>query len=133
MGKVAPGVAIGIRQRHPELHAVQNVVRLDRHFGVANTPARRHQIQLAGTDRGMDAGAVAMLHSPTEQPTHGLQSGVWMRRDVHARGHGAVVVDEAPRTNQRALSLRKRALHPERPRPAQRNLSRMQHLDPCGH
>ncbi len=56
---------------------------------------------------------------PAEQPTHRLQAGVRMRRDVHPRGYRAVVVDEAPGPDQRALPLRQGALHADRPGPAQ--------------
>src|SRR5271156_1614444 len=51
-----------------------------------------------------------------------------MRRNVHACGHRAVVVDKTPRTDQRTLLLRKCALYPDRPRPTKRDLSWMQHL-----
>lgn len=64
MSEVAPGVAIGVGQRHPQLHTMQNSGRVNRHFRVTDTCARRHQIQFAGPNLGMDAGAVAMLHSP---------------------------------------------------------------------
>ena len=72
VSEVAVGVAIGIGQRDPQLHAVQNGVRLDRYLGMTNPRPRGHQIQLAGPDQGVHACTVAVLHFPTEQPAHRL-------------------------------------------------------------
>src|SRR5882724_9765653 len=98
---------------------------------MADARARGHEIQLAGPHHRVYSRAVAMFHLAAEQPTDSLQSGVGMRRHVHplAATHvvGAVVVGETPRPDQRPLPLRQRASHPNRPRPAQRHLSRMQH------
>ena len=68
-----------------------------------------------------------------------------MRRDVHAcsgarlraglkalKALKAIVVGKTPCADQRALSLRQCALHPDCPRSPQRNLARMQHLDAGG-
>jgi hypothetical protein len=72
-----------------------------------------------------------MFHLTAEQPTDGLQSGVRMRRHVHARAAThvvrTVVVGETPRTDQRALALRQRTSHLDRARSAQRHLAWVQH------
>src|SRR3954447_8454462 len=93
--------------------------------------ARRHEIQLTGPHRRMHTGTVAVFHFTAEQPTDGLQSGVRMRRHIHAwaatRVVRTVVVGEAPRADQRPLPLRQRAAYRDRPRPAERHLARMEH------
>jgi hypothetical protein len=77
----------------------------------------------------MHTSAVAMLHLAAEQPTDGLQPGVRMRRNVHARTVAqivwSVVVGEAPSADERPLPLGQRAPDPNCPRPAQRYLTRM--------
>ena len=74
VGEVARSVAGGVRQCHPQLHTVQNSgwLRFDRHFGMTDTATRGHQIQLAGPDQRVHAGAIAVLHVAAEQPAHGL-------------------------------------------------------------
>ena len=81
-----------------------------RDLGVADAVAGGHQVELAGPDHRVVAGAVAVLDLAGEQPAHRLQPGVRVRRDAHAAGVGdvvgAVVVEEAPGADQRALPLR---------------------------
>jgi hypothetical protein len=93
--------------------------------------ASGHQVQLAGPHQRMHTGAVAVLHLAAEQPADGLQPGMRMRRHIHARTVAkimwSVVVGEAPRPDERPLPLRQRAADPNRPRPTQRYLARMQH------
>ena len=114
---------------------MQDGCRRGRHLGVADAGPRRHEVQFAGPDHGVHAGAVAVLHLAAEQPTDGLQSGMRMRRYVHAGAAphvmGAVMVGEAPRPDQRPLPLRQRPPHPDRPGPAQRHLAGMQHPVEC--
>lgn len=61
----------------------------------------------------------------TAWPVDGLQAGVRVGCDVHAAGFGnivrAVVVDKAPRANERALTLRERTPHRHGPRAAERH------------
>ena len=80
-----------------------------------------------------DAGAVAVLDLALEEPAHRLQTGVRVRRDVHAAGGGDVVraveVQEAPRADQTAGALGQRALHRHGAGPAQGHLARLQDLD----
>ena len=93
-----------------------------RHLGVADPAAGGHQVDLAGADHRVVAGAVAVLDLAGEEPAHRLQPGVRVRGDRHAAGVGdlvgAVVVDEAPRADQRPVALRQRAAYGHRPRPA---------------
>ena len=131
MRKVAIGAAVGVGQRHPELCTVQDGGRRRGHLGVADARAGGHQVQLAGPHHRMHACAVAVLHLAAEQPADGLQPGVWMRRHVHAVAVAdivwSVVVGEAPCPDERALPLRQRAADPDRPRSAQRHVTRVQH------
>jgi hypothetical protein len=130
------GVAVGIRQRRPQLHTVQHGRRaaLDcgRHLRVTDSGARCHQIELTRTHDCVDARAIAVLYLAAEQPADGLQSGVGMRGDVHPGGTPnvvwAVVVGKAPSADQRPLSLRKCAPDLDRPRAAQRDFPWPQHL-----
>jgi len=81
----------------------------------------------------MRAGAVAMLDLASEQPAYGLQSGMGVRRDVHAAGDGhivgAIVVHKAPGADERSRTLRKRPAHAHGARAAQRHLPWGQDLD----
>jgi hypothetical protein len=132
MGEVASGAAIRFGEGDPQLHAMQYGSRLDRHFGVTYPRARGHQVELAGPDHGLHTGTVAVLQCPAEQPADCLQSRVRMGRYVHAGGDGPVVIDKAPRSDQRALPLRQGALDPKCSRAAQRNLARVQYFDARG-
>ena len=131
VGEVATGVTIGIGQRHPQLHPVQDSGGRGGHLGMTDARARRHEIQLAGPHHRVHPGAVAMFHLTAEQPTDSLQSGVRMRRHIHPRAAKhvvwTVVVGETPRSDQRPLPLRQRASHPDGPRSAQWHLARMKH------
>ena len=113
-------------QRHPQLGAVQLGGAGRGDLRVADAATGGHQVDLARADQGVVAGGVPVLDLPGEQPAHRLQPGVRVRRDLHAAGVGdpvgTVVVDEAPRADQRALALRQRAAHGHRPRSAERDL-----------
>ena len=137
MIEVATGIAGGIRQRRPQLHTMQNGRRVaiawQRHFRVANSGAGSHQIELTRANDRVYARTVAVFHLAAEQPADRLQSSVWMRRNVHPAEASkivwAVVIGKAPCADQRPLLLGKCATDSDRPRPAQRNLPRSQHLD----
>ena len=115
MREVATGVAVGVGQRHPQLHTVQDGGGRGGHLGMTDARARGHEVQLAGPHHRVHPGAVAMLHLAAEQPTDGLQSGVRMRRHVHPGAASdvvrTVVVGETPRPDQRPLALWQRASH----------------------
>jgi hypothetical protein len=64
-----------IRQREPELHAVQGGRRGGRHLRVLDAAAGGHQVHLAGVDEGDGARRIAMLDLAGEEPAHGLQTG----------------------------------------------------------
>jgi hypothetical protein len=95
------GLAGTVGQHHPELGAVQEP-RMGGGglLGVGDAVARRHQRELARAERDVATEGVAVVHLALEQPRHGLQSGVRVRRDLHPRPRGdvvgAVVVDERP-------------------------------------
>ena len=99
----------------------------------AGCRARRHQVELARAHHGVRARGIAVLDLTGEQPAHGLQSGVRMRRHHHPAGCGhvvrPVVVDEAPRADQRPGPLRQRATHRHRARTAERHHARFEDVD----
>lgn len=131
--EVASGVPVLLGEGHPQLDAVQDRGAGGGHLRMADPMAPGHQVQLAGTYEGVAAQAVAVLDLPAEQPADGLQADVRMRGHVHPARPGdvvgAVVVDEAPRADEGAGPLRKRAPHRHRPGAAQRYVTRRQHLD----
>lgn len=134
VGEAGVDEAVRVRQRHPELGTVQRRGRGRRDLGVADASTGGHQVDLAGTHHRVVAGAVAVLDLAREQPAHGLQPRVRVRRDDHAAGVGdevgPVVVDEAPRADQRAVPLRKGAAYPHGAGPAERDVARGHDLDP---
>ncbi|OKH77534.1 hypothetical protein EB73_42285 [Mycobacterium sp. SWH-M3] len=70
--EIAAGVARGVGQRDPQLHAVQDAGRRGRHLGVADPGACGHQVEFAWAHHRMDSGAVPVFHLTTEKPTHRL-------------------------------------------------------------
>jgi hypothetical protein len=73
-----------------------------------------------------------MIDRSVEQPRHGLQADVWVRRNHH-RGRRplngicrAVVVDEAEGTNGREVAMGQRPTNVDRPLPSQRYLAGQQ-------
>ena len=107
--------------------------RRGRHLGVRDAAPRRHEVHRAGAHQLVAARAVAMLDLALEEPAHGLQPGVRVRRHDHAAGCrdvvGSVVVGEAPRADRRAAALGERAPHVHRARTAERHVARGEHLD----
>ena len=129
-------VASRVGQGDPQLGAVQRRRLRERNLGMLDARTRGHEVQLARPDNSMRPDAVAVLDLALEQPTHRLQARVRMRGYGHpARGRhevGAVVVDEAPRADEAARSLRERAVHGHRTRAAERHLARLEDLDGRG-
>ena len=79
------GVAVAVRERDPELRAVQEAgVRPGALLGVADGPAGGHQAQLARADGLQAAGGVAVQDLALVEPADGLQAHVRMRRHLHA-------------------------------------------------
>lgn len=68
-------IAVFVRQRHPQLHAVQDGCADGGDLGMADAATSRHQIELAGAHVGVAAETVPMLHLAVEQPGDGLQAG----------------------------------------------------------
>ena len=105
-------------------------------LGVADPATGGHQVELAGTHGGQAADGVTVLELAAEEPAGGLQPGVRVGREHHPAGLvdlvGAVVVDEAPGADQRAVALRERASYAHRPRTSQWDVTRSKHLD-VGH
>ena len=92
---------VRLGQRHPELNPVQPRVMLaGDSSAVRDPPPGGHQVELAGPDHLLAAQAVPVQHVAREQPGHGLQPDMRMRRDLHpgypVHRHRPVVVDEAP-------------------------------------
>ena len=107
-------LAAGIRERNPELNAVQRGIVLGRRLlSVRDAAARRHEIELPGPDQLLGAEAVPVQHVPGQKPGHGLQADVRMRWHIHAGDavdvHRPVVVDEAPGTDASAQPERQHA------------------------
>src|ERR1700712_1104237 len=100
---------------------------------MADTPARRHEIELPGPHESVAADAVSVLDLALEQPRHGLQPGVRMRRNPHAPIRadrlGPVVIEKAPRADHAARAARQGAAHRHRPRTAEWHLSRFDDLE----
>ena len=72
----------------------------------------------------MRATRIMVFDGALEQPRDRLQPGVGVRRHVHAdAAFRAVVVDEAPRPDERAVAVRQGASHLEGTQPAERNLA----------
>jgi hypothetical protein len=103
----------------------------DRYLRVTDAGTSGHQVELTRPNHRVHTRAVPVLDLAAEQPADRLQPGVGMRRHVHASADPdvvwAVVVDEAPRPDERARPLRQRPAHPNRPRTSERHLAGMQH------
>nr|WP_246507581.1 hypothetical protein [Actinocrinis puniceicyclus] len=110
------GVAVRVRQRHPQLRPVQDRRVVRRAFlGVRDAAARGHQAELVRAHGLQAAETVAVQHLAVVQPADGLKTHVRMRRDLHARSVrdvvGAVVVDEAPGADHPAAQVRQQPPH----------------------
>ena len=125
------GEAVGLGQGHPQLGTVQCRRGRGGVLGVRDAAAGGHEVDLAGPHEGVRAGGVAVLDLAGEEPRHGLQAGVRVARHDHAAGQRdvgrTVVVDEAPRADERALALGQAAPHEHGPRTAERHLAARQH------
>ena len=120
----AGAVAGHVGQCHPELDAVQRLGAGRRDLGVDDAAAARHEVDLAGADDGVRTTRIMVFDGALEQPRDRLQPGVGVRRHVHAAAaFRAVVVDEAPRPDERAVAVRQGASHLEGTQPAERNLA----------
>src|SRR5271155_6247353 len=66
--------------------------------------ARRHEIQLTGSNQLFGPEAVTVQELTAEEPREGLETEGWMRRHVdrslRTQGHRSHVVDEAPGTDR---------------------------------
>src|SRR5690606_16075378 len=102
--------------------------------------ARGHEVELAGADRPERADRVPVQDLPREEPRDRLEAGVRVRGHLHAVGAvpdlrqrvRAVVVEEAPRADERARALRDRAPHAHRARAAERDVPVLEDLDHLG-
>ncbi|CAH0327731.1 hypothetical protein SRABI128_06406 [Microbacterium sp. Bi128] len=126
-------VACRVRQRHPQLRAVQDGGVRGGKFRMADAAAGGHEVHFTGPHRCVEAGRIPVFDFACEQPADGLKPGVRVARDFHAAGIAdlvrAVVVQEAPRPDEAALALRKGAPHIHRAGAAQRDLPRNQEFD----
>ena len=125
------GTAVGVGQRHPQLHAVQQVrVRHRGVLGVRDARPGGHQSESARLHQLVAAETVAVVDRALEQPADRLQPDVRVRRHLHARcGRDIVrpvVVDEAPRPDQAPPEVRQQPAHLGGP--AQRDRLALLHL-----
>ena len=134
-GEVLEGArhtAVCFREDDPELRAVQGRRGRGRHFRVRDARAARHEVHLAGPHHLVHARAVAVFDLALKEPAHGLQAGMRVRWHHHPASGcdvvGAVVIDEAPRPDERAVPMRESAPDRHRAGPAERHFARMEHL-----
>ena len=107
-------VAMGVRQRDPQLDSVEPACILRRCFlGVRDAAAGGHEVEFAGPREPFAAEAVVVDHFAVEQPRDCLQAHVRVRSDVHRLAfrerERAEAVEEPPRTNQTARARGQRA------------------------
>ncbi|MPM93325.1 hypothetical protein SDC9_140462 [bioreactor metagenome] len=130
------GQAVRGRQRRPQLHAVQLRAVLRRVLRVVDPPPCGHQVELSGTDHHPRPERVAMLDLTGEQPGDGLQRRVRVRGHAHPAVLGRIlraeVVQEAPRADQRPVSVRQRPPDPQSAGGGQHRVTRTDDLDRCG-
>src|SRR5690606_32741621 len=79
-------VAVAVGHDGPQLHAVQHGRVGGGDFGVLDASARGHEVQFTGPHHGVGTSGIAVLDLAGEEPAHGLEPGVRMRRHVHAAG-----------------------------------------------
>jgi hypothetical protein len=126
------GEPVLLRQRDPQLQAVQDGGPPRRGFlRVRDAPPGGHQVQLAGPDQLPAAEAVPVQYQALEQPAHGLQADVRVRRHLHAGADadviGSVVVQEAPRADSAQGRLRQQPA--DLGAVAHNGLARLKHVD----
>jgi hypothetical protein len=105
-----------VGQRDPQLQPVHARRMLRRRvFGMGDAVPGTHQVELPGRDHLVAAETVVVFDGALDQPGDGLQSGVGMRRHLHAGPVGDVVgaevVDEAPGADHPALPVRQQPAH----------------------
>ena len=104
-----------------------------RHLRVGHAVPGGHQVELPRPHGGVPAPAVAVLDLTREQPAHRLEPGVRVRRHEHAARERdvvrSVVVDEAPRPDERTRPLRQRPADGHGAGAAQGHLPRGDRLD----
>ena len=87
-------------------------------LGVGHPVTRRHQIELPGPDELLGTETVQVHQLAGDQPGHRLEAHVRMRPDAElprpVDRDGAGVVDETPRTDGSARSMRQVAAHRQR-------------------
>ena len=107
------------RLGHPELDGVHLFGPGRILLGVGHPVACGHEVQLAGPDELLGTQAVEMQEFAGHEPRHGLEAHVGMRADAegHARfdRDGARMIDEAPRPDGAARSLRQHPADWQRP------------------
>ena len=117
-----------LRQRGPQLDAVQRLVGLGV-LGVGDTPARGHQVHLAGPDNDVAAQRILVPDLAAEQPGDRLQAGVRMTRDPHRVGARPEMVEETPTSDQAERPLRQDPADLEAVTGAERDETGMYDLD----
>ena len=83
-------------------------------FGMSNTVAGRHQIDLAWANHLLTAQAVAVQNFAADHPGKGLESNMWMGADLHAgwsRISRAGVIEKTPGTDLAQSALRNGAVN----------------------
>ena len=111
-------VALGVRQRDPELRELEAARRIGRRFlCVRNAAARGHEVHLARVDPLPDTEAVGVQDAALDHPAESLQPdvGVGADREPAAGGvrRGPRVVEETPGADHAAMAVRKRAANLE--------------------
>jgi hypothetical protein len=97
-------MAMRVRERDPQLRAIQAAAVSSRCLlGVSDAASRRHDVDAARAGRGYASQAVIVEHLAFEQPRHGLETGVRVRRDVHrflgTERQRSETIEEAPRAD----------------------------------
>jgi hypothetical protein len=98
-----------VRQRHPQLQALDERGLAQRELGVRDAGAAGHEVQLAGAQQHVRAEAVAVPDLARYGPGHGLEPGVRVGEHRHVRALGPELVEEAPSSHGGHLPLRQGA------------------------
>lgn len=123
-----------IRQGNPGLNAVKCPGFWSRYFRMLDPSASSHDVEFAQNHQCVSSGRVAVVDASLNEPTHGLQSGMWMRGHDHPtriiNEVGAIVVEKTPRANGGAIPVWQGPTNRHRPYAPQRNLPRDNNLNP---